>query len=149
LRAANVGQHVVSNARHIYVRGDRVNGRGSAVLVTGAAHVGRLQQRIDDERQRDVVMAERETIGVVRGVERVGHADRLRFAARIVLKRDGGGEGHRTVAGVGDQLALRADFKRVGTGEFDVDSRRIMLRSKSEIFSTLLPVARSCRLTPG
>ena len=119
-------------ARDVDVSGDRVDGHRGAVFIASAAHVGRLQQRIDDERQHGVVAAERETVGVLRGVERVGHGDVRALTLRVFLKRDGGGEADRAIAGVGDELTLRADFKRVGTGKFNVDLRWILLRCDGE-----------------
>ena len=102
-----------------------------------------MEQWINDERLRFVVIAERETVGLRGDVQRVADFDVLLFAVSAFLERDGRGVGDGAVVGVGDQFALGSDFQLGCAFEFDFDLRWVLLWRDGEDFSTLLPVARS------
>ena len=122
----------VGVARDIDLPAGGVDRQRGGDVTAGAAEIAGLQQRVDGQRQRPVVGADAEAVAVAPGVEPVGHGHRKALAVGGVLKRNRRGEGHRAVAGVGDELTLIANFELLGTREFDVNLIGVVIGSDGE-----------------
>ena len=97
--------------RDIHLARARMDRQDNGEVVTRRAEIGGLNERIDNEHTGAVVRGEREAVGTGIRVQCVGHSHRFFVALCVFLKRNWRGVDDGSIVGVGNQIALGADFE--------------------------------------